>query len=256
MTADCIECAHSYPNIRTFVLVSGDSDFIHVINALRTMGKRVLIIGVSWATSRRLADQVDELILYDQDVDAVAPAPDPTPEPTPEPAPTPAPAGNGRSEPHQLRPAQTPAPPAPPASPKVELPEIVKAIEEIVRDERKVGGTPLLTSIKQRLMRRYPDFDEKKIGFSGFKKLMSRVAQEGEIRLITAGLVDWAIMADEPEPEEPHTTSTRGRGRQGGQKPAAQAGTNAGGNNPVRRTGRGNPPRYGRGIGARRPVRT
>ena len=48
MTADCIEIAHSYPNIGTYVLVSGDSDFIHVINALRTMGKRVIIIGVSW----------------------------------------------------------------------------------------------------------------------------------------------------------------------------------------------------------------
>ena len=28
MTADCIECAHTYPNISTYVLVSGDSDFI------------------------------------------------------------------------------------------------------------------------------------------------------------------------------------------------------------------------------------
>ena len=73
MTADCIEIAHSYPNIGTFVLVSGDSDFIHVINTLRTMGKRVIIIGVTWSTSHRLADQVDGLILYDVDVDPVAP---------------------------------------------------------------------------------------------------------------------------------------------------------------------------------------
>ena len=84
MTADCIECAHSYPNINTFVLVSGDSDFIHVVNTLRTMGKHVVIIGVSWATSRRLADQVDGLILYDQDVDPVVPVVpvEPAPHPT------------------------------------------------------------------------------------------------------------------------------------------------------------------------------
>ena len=189
MTVDCIEYAHSYPNIRTFVLVSGDSDFIHVINTLRTMGKRVIIIGVSWATSRRLSDQVDELILYDVDVDAVTPV---------EPVEPVSVAGNGRTEPQPRHTPQTP-----PA--KIELPQIIKAIEEIVRAERQAGGTPLLTSIKQRLMRRFPDFDEKKVGFSGFKKLMSRVAAEGQIRLITAGLVDWAIMADEPEPEEPHT---------------------------------------------------
>ena len=180
MTADCIECAHSYANIGTFVLVSGDSDFIHVVNTLRTMGKQVIIIGVSWSTSRRLADQVDGLILYDTDVDPVT-----TPEPTP--------VNNGR----------TPVRPAILASPgRQQLAEVIKTIEDIVRTEREAGRTPLLTSLKQRLMRRMPGFDEKKLGFSGFKKLMLRVVQEGNIKLVTVGLVDWIIMADEPDPQE------------------------------------------------------
>src|SRR5918996_2602143 len=178
MTADCIECAHSYSNIGTFVLVSGDSDFIHVINALRAMGKRVVIIGVSWSTSRRLADQVDGLILYDTDVDPVTP---------PEPA---TPVSNGRSA------ARTASPS------KQQLPEVIRTIEDIVRSERQAGRSTLLTSLKQRLMRRIPGFDEKKLGFSGFKKLMQRVAQEGNVKLVTVGLVDWVIMADEPEVEE------------------------------------------------------
>lgn len=174
MTADCIECAHSYPNIGTFVLVSGDSDFLHVVNALRTMGKRVVIIGVSWSTSRRLADQVDSLLLYDKDVDPLAPQPAVLPQHAPQ------------------REARNEAP---------ELTEVIRAIEEIIRDDRAAGGNPLLTSIKQRLMRRYPGFDEKKLGFSGFKKLMARAAEDGNIKLIHAGLVDWAIMADEEAPE-------------------------------------------------------
>jgi hypothetical protein len=184
MTADCIECAHSYPNIGTYVLVSGDSDFIHVINALRTMGKRVIIIGVSWATSRRFSDQVDELILYDVDVDVVAP-------------PEPQPVANGNNAGRA-------------AAARQELSAIIATIEDIVRTERQAGGTPLLTSIKQRLMRRHPSFDEKKFGFSGFKKLMSRVAQEGKIQVVTAGLVDWAIMADEPPPEDASVVSANG----------------------------------------------
>ena len=177
MTADCLACAHSYPNIGTYALVSGDSDFIHVVNTLRTMGKRVVVIGVSWSTSRRLADQVDGLILYDVDVDPVAVS---------EPVAT----GNGRG------------PSRGDDVNRVELVEVIRGIEEIVRTERRAGGTPLLTSIKQRLMRRFPRFDEKQLGFSGFKKLMARVAQEGNIKLITAGLVDWAIMADESGPAE------------------------------------------------------
>ena len=190
MTADCIEIAHSHPNIGTYVLVSGDSDFIHVINALRTMGKRVIIIGVSWATSRRFADTVDALILYDQDIDIVVPeeAAAASDARTP---PEPAPASGGRGPARSSTPAG-----------KQDLAAIISAIEDIIRTERQAGGTPLLTSIKQRLLRRYPDFDEKKVGFSGFKKLMSRVAQEGNIRLITVGLVDWAIMADEETPED------------------------------------------------------
>jgi len=179
MTTDCIETAHSHPNIATYILVSGDSDFIHVINTLRTMGKRVVIIGVSWSISRRLADQVDGLILYDVDVE---------PETPQEPAPV----------------ARTfsPSTAASGSSTAPDLTDVIRAIEDIVREERRAGGTPLLTSIKQRVIRRFPNFDEHKIGYSGFKKLMARVAQEGQIKLITAGLVDWAIMADEPEPEE------------------------------------------------------
>jgi hypothetical protein len=56
-------------------------------------------------------------------------------------------------------------------------------------------------------MRRIPGFDEKKLGYSGFKKLMLRVAQEGNIKLVTVGLVDWIIMADEPDPQEAHQDS-------------------------------------------------
>ena len=176
MTADCIEVAHTYPNISTYVLVSGDSDFIHVVNALRTMGKQVVVVGVSWSTSRRLADQVDALVLYDVDVDPPASA---------EPA---APS--------------TPAADIAPVSPSGgDLQDIIRAIEDIIRDERKAGGNPLLTSIKQRLVRKFPEFDEKKLGYTGFKRLMARVAQNGNIRLITAGLVDWAIMSDEDIPE-------------------------------------------------------
>ena len=206
MTADCIECAHSYPNIGTFVLVSGDSDFLHVVNALRTMGKQVVIIGVSWSTSRRLADQVDSLLLYDKDVDPLAPQPAVLPQ-------------------HANRPSLNPA--APTEAP--ELADVIKAIEDIIREERGAGSNPLLTSIKQRLMRRYPAFDEKKLGFSGFKKLMARAAEDGNIKLIHAGLVDWAIMADEETPEgtteeTPSGVAARpsrrrgGRRRHGGQK--------------------------------------
>ena len=187
MTADCIDTAHNFPNINTFVLVSGDSDFIHVINSLRAVGKRVLVVGVSWATSRRMADHVDGLIFYDADVDPIEPE---------EPAPSfhRAPAQRGR-----------PQPPAALANPgRHQLPEVIRAIEDVIRTERAAGHTLLLTSLKQRLVRRIAGFDERKLGFSGFKKLMLRVAEEGNIKIRSVDLVDWILMADEPDPEPVH----------------------------------------------------
>ena len=184
MTADCIDTAHNFPNINTFVLVSGDSDFIHVINSLRAVGKRVLVVGVSWATSRRMADHVDGLIFYDADVD-------PIDAEEPENAFNRGPAQRGRQQP-----AAALANPG-----RHQLPEVIRAIEDVIRTERAAGHTLLLTSLKQRLVRRIAGFDERKLGFSGFKKLMLRVAEEGNIKIRSVDLVDWILMADEPDPE-------------------------------------------------------
>ena len=180
MTADCIDTAHNFPNINTFVLVSGDSDFIHVINSLRAVGKRVLVVGVSWATSRRMADHVDGLIFYDSDVDPI----------DIEPA--------VQRGPYQRNRQPMPAPLANPG--RHQLPEVIRAIEDVIRTERAAGHTLLLTSLKQRLVRRISGFDERKLGFSGFKKLMLRVAEEGNIKIRSVDLVDWILMADEPDP--------------------------------------------------------
>jgi len=180
MTADCIDTAHNFPNINTFVLVSGDSDFIHVINSLRAVGKRVLVVGVSWATSRRMADHVDGLIFYDADVDPIEA----------EPA-----VHRGPYQRHRQPAAAQLSNPG-----RHQLPEVIRAIEDVIRSERAAGHTLLLTSLKQRLVRRIAGFDERKLGFSGFKKLMLRVAEEGNIKIRSVDLVDWILMADEPDP--------------------------------------------------------
>ena len=150
MTADCIDTAHNFPNINTFVLVSGDSDFIHVINSLRAVGKRVLVVGVSWATSRRMADHVDGLIFYDADVDPIDNEP------------------MGQRGLYQRN--RQPAAAQLNNPGRHQLPEVIRAIEDVIRTERAAGHTLLLTSLKQRLVRRIAGFDERKLGFSGIQE--------------------------------------------------------------------------------------
>lgn len=65
MAVDVIETALTNPNITTFVLVTGDSDFTAVARRLRGYGKRVIGIGLRDATSDLLVRSCDEFIIYD-----------------------------------------------------------------------------------------------------------------------------------------------------------------------------------------------
>lgn len=69
-SADTIICVHtmrlfySNPNLESLLLVSGDRDFIPLVVELRSMGKKVFIVGINGSYSEDLKEVSDELILY------------------------------------------------------------------------------------------------------------------------------------------------------------------------------------------------
>ena len=63
---DAMRTLFIVPNISTFVLVTGDRDFIPLVNSIRQQGKDVIIIGVGGAASSHLAQSADEFIFYEQ----------------------------------------------------------------------------------------------------------------------------------------------------------------------------------------------
>jgi len=160
LTADCIETYHRYPSVQTFVLASGDGDFVHIINTLRPYGKEVIAIGVSWSTSLRLSQSVDRLLYYDRDVDLM-----------------------------QFHAA--PAASLPPAS--SELEEALAVMLAIIKESR-LEGRALVNWIKQELNRRNPQFDERRLGFDKFRAFMQEAERRGLITIVTIGLVDWAYL--------------------------------------------------------------
>jgi hypothetical protein len=160
LSADCIETYHRYPSVQTFVLVSGDGDFVHVINTLRPYGKEVIAIGVSWSTSLRLSQSVDRLLYYDRDVDPI-----------------------------EFEPAPAPFV----AAGSTELAEACTAVVSIIKDSR-LEGRALVNWIKQELTRRDPRFDERRLGFDKFRAFMQEVERRGLIKIVTVGLVDWAYL--------------------------------------------------------------
>mgnify|MGYP005837564519 FL=1 len=171
LTADCVECCHNYPNIGTFVLVSGDGDFIHMVNTLRPYGKQVAAIGVSWSTSPRPAAHVDHFLYYDKDVNPI--------------------------DTQRFRPQAAPSP----VGDEDELQRVFELVVEIVRSSQH-GDRALLSWIKNELIRRLGQFEEGKFGFAKFKLFLREAERRGLLRIVEDGLVDWAYLPGIEETEE------------------------------------------------------
>jgi uncharacterized LabA/DUF88 family protein len=69
LVIDTMKTLYTHPNIGTYILVTGDRDFIPLINAVRQHGKHAVVIGVAEAASSHLAQSADEFIFYHQLMD-------------------------------------------------------------------------------------------------------------------------------------------------------------------------------------------
>lgn len=188
LAVDCTMTAATRPDIGTFVLVTGDADFIHLVNSLRWQGRRVVVIGTSWNAARRLVENADVFIAYDGGVDrgltsalmAVnraqqrppyrsAPPPVRVPQPVPvaEATPAPAAAHSSRSAPD-------------PDDAFSALGGLIRSWPEGVR----------LSRLKGMLRERLGRFDERRIGFSRFERFAREAERRGIVRI-------------EPGPDEP-----------------------------------------------------
>ena len=61
---EAVEVMYTQPHINTFVLITGDKDFIPLANALRRHGKTVIAIGVQGTTSPYMEQATDEFAFY------------------------------------------------------------------------------------------------------------------------------------------------------------------------------------------------
>ena len=64
MAVDAVEMLFTFPHIETFVIVSGDRDFIHVLKSLRRRGKRIVGVAPAVATSEDFAALCDRFLRY------------------------------------------------------------------------------------------------------------------------------------------------------------------------------------------------
>jgi len=82
MAIDLVESIYTQPHLDTYIVVSGDRDFLPVINALKRCGKRVIALSTSRAMSKEMKRVCDETatyesLLHEESYVAISPRRDP-----------------------------------------------------------------------------------------------------------------------------------------------------------------------------------
>jgi uncharacterized LabA/DUF88 family protein len=193
LAVECSDFLHNHPQVDTYVLVTGDGDFIPLVSLLRSRGKTVVVIGVSEATSYHLIESADHFISYASllEEDRAARARDREPK-------------KKASDPYQ---------------------ELVKAVETL-----KKGGRPrVLGQVKQQMIVQLGSFDERSSGFKKFKDfvveaerrgLVNTVDQDLELQVYLPNeevpdLQESDLASEDPKEETPKKPAARANGRAG-----------------------------------------
>lgn len=180
LAVDCIDFLNTAPHLKTFFLVSGDSDLVHLVNFLRARGKRVVVIAVSQTLSPTLSENVDELLIYDVDID---------------PAPKLEPMRDASSNGKKVKPTPETTTDTLPSE-AAQIDEAFQAVSDLLRNRSNRIGS-LFSWIGIQLSRR--GIDHRSLGFERFKDFMEEAQRRGYIRILTRGLQDWAYLPEQYE---------------------------------------------------------
>ena len=190
LAVECSDFLHNHPQVDTYVLVTGDGDFIPLVSLLRSRGKTVVVLGVSEATSYHLIESADHFISYASllEEERAARARDKEPK-------------KKAADPYK---------------------ELVRAVETL----KKVSKTRVLGQVKQQMIVQLGSFDERNVGFKKFKDFVVEAERRGLVNTVDQDFELQVYLPDEKVPEGAETdlaseepkadrgrTETRGNGR-------------------------------------------
>jgi uncharacterized LabA/DUF88 family protein len=169
LAVECADFLHYHPQVNTYVLVTGDGDFIPLVSLLRSRGKNVVVIGVSEATSYHLIESADHFISY-----------------------------ASLLEEERAARARDRAPKKKTADPYKEL---VRAVEAL----KKGGKARVLGQVKQQMIVQLGSFDERDEGFKKFKDFVVEAERQGLVNTVDQDLELQVYLPDEEVPEAPES---------------------------------------------------
>src|SRR5918997_881587 len=165
LAVECADFLHYHPQVDTYVLVTGDGDFIPLVSLLRSRGKNVVVIGVSEATSYHLIESADHFISYASllEEERAARARDRAPK-------------KKTTDPYN---------------------ELVRAVEAL----KKGGKARVLGQVKQQMIVQLGSFDERDEGFKKFKDFVVEAERRGLVNTVDQDFELQVYLPDERVPE-------------------------------------------------------
>ncbi len=154
LALDALEMAFTHDHINAFAIVSGDSDFIPLVNKLREYGKTVFVLGGKAFTSTILQQNCHEFISYESLLDE---------------------SQKTSRQPSQRAPRKRQAA----LDPAHAMPLVERALQVL---ERR-GVQPQLGLLKSTMLQLDPAFSEKDYGAGSFSEFVEKLRNAGYVEL-------------------------------------------------------------------------
>jgi uncharacterized LabA/DUF88 family protein len=155
LVIDALELAYLREHIDTFVIASGDSDFVPLANKLRENDRTVIGMAVKESTSPLFVKACDEFV-------------------------------------YLRGPSKRRVEGAKPERPKEKVvPEVAREAAAAILSRATAPVNP--SAIKAAIVRREPDFDEREYGFSSFSRLLEAMEKDGLLKREQGAKGQWYV---------------------------------------------------------------
>ncbi|HXM40500.1 MAG TPA: NYN domain-containing protein [Bryobacteraceae bacterium] len=174
LALDALEMAFTHDHINAFAIVSGDSDFMALLNKLKQYDKRVFVLGGKAFTSTILQKNCHEFISYESLLDEPKLAPPPQPRPAHQ---------QGGQPPQQQQPRgpQAHRRPAP-----LDLAQAMPLVERALQALERRSVRPQLGLLKSTMLQLDSAFSEKAYGSGSFTDFVEKLQKANYVQ-VTGG---------------------------------------------------------------------
>jgi uncharacterized protein (TIGR00288 family) len=195
LALDALEMAFTHDHINAFAIVSGDSDFIALVNKLKQYDKRIFVVGGRAFTSTILQKNCHEFVAYESLIDDPRPRQSPHKEPQAQQTQPP------HDRPPQPQQQQPPRPQQKRAS--LDLAQAMPLVERALGVLERREVRPQLGLLKSTMLQLDSTFNEKAYGASSFTDFVEKL-QKADYVEVTGGEGRYMIrMKGGGAPEKP-----------------------------------------------------